>query len=83
MRIVAIGDTHGRSKWKEIVEREKDADKIVFIGDYFDAKDGGYSANRQIVNFNEIVEYKKDNPDIKSILRAWLKKNKKTMILKY
>ena len=63
MRIVAIGDTHGRSKWKEIVEREKGADKIVFIGDYFDAKDGGYSANRQIVNFNEIVEYKKDNPD--------------------
>ena len=37
-------------KWKEIVEREKDADKIVFIGDYFDAKDGGYSANRQIEN---------------------------------
>jgi DNA polymerase-3 subunit epsilon len=31
----------------------------------------------------EKITYKKDNPDIKSILRAWLKKNKKTMILKY
>jgi predicted phosphodiesterase len=45
MKLIALGDTHGRSKWKEIVEKENDADKIIFIGDYFDAKDGGYSAN--------------------------------------
>lgn len=63
MKLIALGDTHGRSKWKEIVELEKDADKIIFIGDYFDAKDGGYSANRQIENFKDILEFKKDNPD--------------------
>ena len=63
MKLIALGDTHGRSKWKEIVEGEKDADKIIFIGDYFDAKDGGYSANRQIENFKEIVELKRNNPD--------------------
>jgi len=63
MKLIALGDTHGRSKWKEIVVREKDADKIIFIGDYFDAKDGGYSANRQIENFKEIVELKRNNPD--------------------
>jgi predicted phosphodiesterase len=63
MKITIIGDTHGRSKWKNIVEKEKDADKIIFIGDYFDAKDGGYSANRQIENFKEIVEFKRNNPD--------------------
>ena len=61
MKIIAIGDTHGRSKWKEIVKN--DADKIIFIGDYFDAKDGGYSANRQIENFKEIVEFKRSNPN--------------------
>lgn len=63
MKIVAVGDTHGRSKWKEIIDKEKDFDKFIFIGDYFDAKDGGYSANRQIENFKEIVEFKRSNPD--------------------
>jgi hypothetical protein len=63
MKIVAIGDTHGRSKWKEIVDVEKDFDKFIFIGDYFDAKDGGYSANQQIENFKDIVEFKRSNPD--------------------
>lgn len=63
MKIVALGDTHGRNKWKEIVVENKDADMIVFIGDYFDAKDGGYSANRQIENFKEIVQFKRDNPN--------------------
>ena len=42
---------------------EKDFDKFIFIGDYFDAKDGGYSANRQIENFKDIVEFKRSNPD--------------------
>lgn len=63
MKLIALGDTHGRSKWKDIVEKEKGSDKIVFIGDYFDAKDGGYSANRQIENFKEIVEFKRQNLD--------------------
>lgn len=63
MKLIALGDTHGRSKWKEIVEKENDADKIIFIGDYFDAKDGGYSANRQIENFKDILEFKRENPN--------------------
>lgn len=29
MKTIALGDTHGRSKWKNIVEKEKDADKIM------------------------------------------------------
>ena len=33
MKIVALGDTHGRYNWKDIVAKESDADKIVFIGD--------------------------------------------------
>ena len=61
MKTITIGDTHGRSKWKNIVEKEKDADKIIFIGDYFDAKDG-YSGNplpRYVeVNFNQACNLK-------------------------
>ena len=63
MKIIALGDTHGRSLWKEIVNKETDADKIVFIGDYFDTHGGGYSANRQIENFKDIVAFKKANMD--------------------
>jgi len=63
MKIIAIGDIHGRSHWKEIINDNMDADKIVFIGDYFDSRNGGYSANRQISNFKDILEVKKVYPD--------------------
>ena len=36
-----------------------------------------------IDSLKEKITYKKDNPDIRTILRAWLKKNKKTHIIKY
>jgi len=37
MKIAAIGDVHGREIWKEIAEdASKNADKIVFLGDYID-----------------------------------------------
>ena len=63
MKIIALGDTHGRSLWKEIVSKNEDAGKIIFIGDYFDTHDRGYSANRQIENFKDIVNFKRANPE--------------------
>ena len=63
MRIIALGDTHGRSLWKEIIDIEKDADLFIFIGDYFDSHNKGYSGNRQIQNFKEILEFKQANPN--------------------
>ena len=33
MKYVLIGDNHGRTNWKQIVEKEKDADKFIFFGD--------------------------------------------------
>jgi hypothetical protein len=63
MKIVALGDTHGRSIWKEIIDKETNVDKWVFIGDYFDTHGGGYSANRQIENFKDIIAFKKANPE--------------------
>lgn len=62
MRIIGIGDIHGRNAWKEIVIKEKDADKIVFHGDFFDSRQG-HSGMRQLTNYNDIVKFKEDNPD--------------------
>lgn len=55
MKTVIIGDTHGTNVWKEIVKKEN-ADRVIFIGDYFDSFDIG--AAEQMHNFKEIIEYK-------------------------
>lgn len=61
MKTIAIGDTHGRQNWKQIVS-ENEFDKIIFIGDYFDTHED-VSALQQIHNFKEIIEYKELNMD--------------------
>lgn len=62
MRIIGIGDIHGRDKWKQIAIDEVHADKVIFVGDYFDTH---YSETpqEQIENFRDIIAYKKSNPD--------------------
>jgi hypothetical protein len=59
MRIIALGDTHGRDTWKKILSKEK-FDKVVFIGDYLDSRDG-ISGEDQLQNFLEIIKYKIEN----------------------
>jgi predicted phosphodiesterase len=54
---IAIGDIHGRTSWKTIVE-VTNADKYIFIGDYFDSKDAIPLAD-QISNFREILAFKR------------------------
>ena len=61
MKIIAMGDTHGRTCWKDILA-SLDWDKAVFLGDYFDSKDG-ISATKQLKNFREILRFKKENPE--------------------
>lgn len=58
MRIIVIGDIHGRSVWREILEKEE-FDFVVFLGDYFDSFD--HTAAEQIHNFKEIIAYKMAN----------------------
>lgn len=60
MKIIAIGDVHGRSFWKLIASAQA-FDKLVILGDYFDSFD--ISASEQMNNFSELVAYKKANPD--------------------
>ncbi len=62
MKIIVIGDIHGRSIWKEIVKKYKDEDcMFIFIGDYFDSFD--ISGEEQLRNFKEICEFKEKNMD--------------------
>lgn len=62
MKIIALGDIHGRFNWKEIVSKNNDANKIIFIGDYLDTHDN-ISGNQQLENFKDIIEFKKSNLD--------------------
>lgn len=61
MKIIGIGDIHGRSDWKQIISIEHDYDKVVFIGDYFDSFD--ILPHDQLSNFYKILEFKEQNPD--------------------
>ena len=55
MKTVVIGDIHGRSVWKLIVNMEK-PDKVIFIGDYFDSFD--IKGVDQLSNFQDIIAFK-------------------------
>jgi predicted phosphodiesterase len=61
MKIIAIGDIHGKGIWKKIVKQESDADKFVFIGDYFDSFDISYADQQE--NFKKIIQYKEKHPE--------------------
>lgn len=56
MKTVIIGDVHGHDSWKQVVQQEQDADRIIFVGDYFDSFT--MSGVVQIHNFKEIIEFK-------------------------
>lgn len=58
MKTIALGDIHGRTIWKQIVEKHKDANRIIFIGDYFDTHEKT-TGEEQLNNFLDICEYKK------------------------
>lgn len=60
MKILVIGDVHGRDNWKKAVA-ENEFDKVVFLGDYFDSWDK--TAEEQIKNFNEIIDYAENSSD--------------------
>jgi hypothetical protein len=61
MRIITIGDIHGRDTWIKIVNKEK-FDKLIIVADYFDTHED-VSAAIQMHNFKKLIEYKKANPD--------------------
>lgn len=66
MKIIAIGDLHGRSTWKNIVN-QNDYDKVIFTGDYFDTHDT-ISPQQQMDNFKDVIAFKKENPEKVTLL---------------
>jgi hypothetical protein len=64
MKTLLIGDIHGRTTWKEIIQKES-PNRVVFFGDYFDSFT--ISGIDQIHNFNQIIEFK-ETTDIEVIM---------------
>ena len=56
MRIIALGDTHGRQYWK-VLAQQGDFDKLVLVGDYFDTHDD-VTPQQQLDNFEDIMAMK-------------------------
>jgi hypothetical protein len=54
-----IGDIHGRPCWKELVQ---DDAINIFLGDYLDSREVVFAQN-ELVNFLEILHYKKENSE--------------------
>lgn len=68
MKILILGDIHGRLFWKEPVKKYiKKVDKIIFLGDYcdpyYDEGTEPISWEQTLNNFQEIIELKRNNPD--------------------
>jgi predicted phosphodiesterase len=60
MKIIAIPDLHGKDCWKQIDPAR--FDKVIFIGDYVDAKDG---KTREVIiqNLTSILAFKNQFPE--------------------
>lgn len=61
MKILILGDIHGRTCWKDIICQEN-PDKVIFLGDYVTTHEN-ISNKQQVENFQEIVDYKLKNWD--------------------
>lgn len=59
MKILIIGDIHGRNEWKKHIKQNFDL--VVFLGDYVDSFD---KTNDEIyTNLKNIIKFKKNNLD--------------------
>lgn len=59
MKLLCIGDLHGKNCWKQIDLTKYD--KIVFLGDYVDCE--SIDNEIQISNLSDIVNLKRNNPE--------------------
>ena len=64
--MIVVPDVHGRKFWKEVLNHD---DEIVFLGDYLDPYPiEDISDEDTIKNFEEILAFKKANPDRVTLL---------------
>ena len=63
-KVVFIGDIRGRDAWIDVVQENKDADKFVFFGNYFDPFTGRQLDTQAVSsNFFSIINFKDEYPD--------------------
>ena len=64
MKIAVIGDLHGKSCWKKLIEGRFDKfDKIVFMGDYSDDSWVTFTDDEIVNNLKDVIEFKKNHND--------------------
>lgn len=68
MKILVLGDIHGRLCWLDIIKREN-PDLTVFLGDYVSTHDD-ISSEQQCMNLEDILNHKAENPDKVILLRG-------------
>ena len=68
MKILVLGDIHGRLCWLDIINKEN-PDLTIFLGDYVSTHDD-ISSEQQCMNLEDILNYKSDNPDKVILLRG-------------
>ena len=68
MKILIIGDIHGRLCWLDIIQKEQ-PDLTIFLGDYVSTHDN-ISSEQQLSNLEDILNYKEENPDKVVLLRG-------------
>ena len=68
MKIVVLGDIHGRLLWKDIIDKEN-PDRVIFLGDYVSTHEG-IPADQQLSNLEDILNYKEENSDKVILLRG-------------
>ncbi len=68
MKIIVLGDVHGRTVWKEIINKEN-PDLTIFLGDYVSTH-YDIGEEEQLDNLDEILDFKEQNPDKVVLLRG-------------
>ena len=70
MRIVAIGDVHGRTVWRRIVDKyDIKETHFIFLGDYVDPyRSELVNDDECFENFEDIIHFKNKYPDNVTLL---------------
>lgn len=61
MKILVLGDIHGRPVWKNIIEKEN-PDKVIFLGDFVATHERN-TPEQQIEQLEAILDYKDEHPN--------------------
>lgn len=61
MKILVLGDIHGRTVWKKIITKEQ-PDQVIFLGDYVSSHEGVPESD-QVSNLLEILRFKDHHPE--------------------